>query len=56
MKEIRHPGLSAMTPNEAATVFGGVDKGAQETLYLIGYVIGVIAKVFTSIFSLIKRK
>ena len=56
MKEIRYSGLSAVSQNEAATVFGGVDKGAQETLYLIGYVIGVIAKVFTSIFSLIKRK
>ncbi|MBQ7575732.1 MAG: hypothetical protein IJT26_04280 [Bacteroidales bacterium] len=56
MKEIKNLGLVAVSANEAAAVFGGVDKGAQETLYIIGYVIGVIAKVFTSIFSLITRK
>ncbi len=56
MKEINGTGLVALSCNEAAMVFGGVDKGAQETLYIIGYVIGVIAKVFTSISTLIKRK
>ena len=56
MKDMHNFGLTAISSQEAATVFGGVDKGAQETLYLIGYVIGVIAKVFTSIFTLIKRK
>lgn len=56
MKELNATGLVALSCNEAATVLGGVDKGAQETLYLIGYVIGVIAKVFTTIFSLIKGR
>ncbi|MBO4570407.1 MAG: hypothetical protein J5699_00590 [Bacteroidales bacterium] len=56
MKELNVTGLVALSGNEAAAVFGGVDKGAQETLYLVGYVIGVIAKVFVSIFTFIKRR
>ena len=44
----------ALSEEEAICVVGGVDKGAQETLYMIGYVVGVISKVFTSLISLIK--
>ena len=30
--------------NEAALVWGGVDKKAQDAIYTIGYVLGVIAR------------
>lgn len=48
-------GLQAVSSNEAVCVIGGIDKGAQDALYVIGYVVGIIAKVFTSIFKLIKK-
>ncbi len=44
----------AMSEQEAICIVGGVDKGAQDALYMIGYALGVISKVFTSIISLIK--
>jgi len=53
--EKRYAGFLAIEETEALCVVGGVDKGVQETLYLIGYVVGVIVKVFTSLFGLIKR-
>jgi len=41
--------------NEAALVWGGVDKRAQDALYTIGYVIGVIARFLGALF-LIKKE
>ena len=35
---------------ETALVWGGVDKRAQDALYTIGYVIGVIARFIGAIF------
>ncbi|MBQ7639985.1 MAG: hypothetical protein IJS91_03235 [Bacteroidales bacterium] len=46
--------LVPMGADELCAVRGGVDKHAQEALWMVGYVIGIIAKVFTSLFSLIK--
>lgn len=40
---------------EAALVLGGVDKKAQDALYTIGYVLGVIARFIGAIF-LFKRE
>lgn len=40
--------------NEAALIWGGVDKKAQDALYTIGYILGVIARFVGAIF-LIKR-
>lgn len=40
---------------EAALILGGVDKRAQDALYTIGYVIGVIARFIGALF-LIKRE
>ena len=40
--------------NEAALIWGGVDKKAQDALYTIGYILGVIARFVCAIF-LIKR-
>ena len=42
--------------NEAALVWGGVDKKAQDALYTIGYVLGVIARFFGTIFLLKRDK
>ena len=39
---------------EAALVWGGVDKKAQDALYTIGYIIGVIGRFLGTIF-LFKR-
>lgn len=36
--------MRAMDIQEAALVWGGVDKKAQDALYTIGYVIGIIAR------------
>lgn len=41
---------------EAALVWGGVDKKAQDALYTIGYVIGVIARFFGTIFLIKKER
>jgi len=42
--------------NEAALVWGGVDKRAQDALYTIGYVLGVIARFVGAIFLMKKDK
>lgn len=47
-------GLVPMGAAELCALRGGVDKHAQEALWMVGYVVGIIAKVFVSLFSLIK--
>jgi hypothetical protein len=42
--------------NEAALVWGGVDKKAQDALYTIGYILGVIARFIGAIFLFRKDK
>ena len=42
--------------NEAALVWGGVDKRAQDALYTIGYIIGVIARFIRALFLIKKEK
>ena len=42
--------------NEAALVWGGVDKKAQDALYTIGYVLGVIARFVGALFLIKKDK
>ncbi|MBQ9398563.1 MAG: hypothetical protein IJU08_08715 [Bacteroidales bacterium] len=42
--------------NEAALVWGGVDKKAQDALYTIGYILGVIARFFGALFFLKRDK
>ncbi|MBR0254692.1 MAG: hypothetical protein IJQ69_02090 [Bacteroidales bacterium] len=41
---------------EAALVWGGVDKRAQDALYTIGYVIGIIARFIGALFLFKKDK
>ena len=53
-QEILSPALVPMGADEVCAVRGGVDKQAQEALWMVGYVVGIIAKVFASLFSLIK--
>lgn len=42
--------------NEAALVWGGVDKKAQDAIYTIGYVLGVIARFIGALFLMKKDK
>lgn len=42
--------------NEAALVWGGIDKKAQDALYTIGYVIGILARLISAIFLFKKDK
>ncbi len=42
--------------NEAALVWGGVDKKAQDALYTIGYILGVIARFIGALFLFKKDK
>jgi len=47
--------MKRLEMQEAALILGGVDKKAQDALYTIGYVIGVIARFIGAIF-LFKRE
>ena len=47
-------GFTALNDAEAVALRGGIDKQAQDALYMIGYVIGVLAKVFVSIYTMVK--
>lgn len=42
--------------NEAALVWGGVDKKAQDALYTIGYVLGVVARFIGTLFLFKKER
>ena len=42
--------------NEAALVWGGVDKKAQDALYTIGYVLGVVARFIGTLFLFRKER
>lgn len=48
-------GLVPVTENEAALVIGGADKKAQDALYTIGYVLGVICRFIGSLFAWTKK-
>ena len=48
--------MRELTVHESAIVLGGVDKKAQDALYTIGYIIGVIAKFIGAIFIIKKDK
>lgn len=48
--------MRVLEMQEAALVWGGVDKKAQDALYTIGYVIGVIARFIGTLFLFKKDK
>lgn len=54
MNNPEQSGFTALCEADAVILRGGVDKNAQEALYMIGIVVGIIAKVFVGIFGLIK--
>lgn len=54
MVSLEKYGFSALCEADAAILRGGVDKQAQEALYMIGYIVGIVAKVFVSLFTLFK--
>ena len=43
-------GLVALDAAQAACIAGGLDKGAQEALYMIGYAIGYVSKLISKIY------
>jgi len=49
-------GFTQVESYEGSLVFGGVDKRAQDALYTIGYILGVLVRLVASIFSLNKDK
>ena len=48
--------MRVLENQEAALVWGGVDKKAQDALYTIGYVIGLIARFIGALFLFKKDK
>lgn len=51
MTEKMFAGFAPVDMQEAAFVLGGVDKRAQDALYTIGYVIGVVIRLFAKIIA-----
>ncbi|HOG41161.1 MAG TPA: hypothetical protein PK979_04130 [Bacteroidales bacterium] len=49
------PGLRPIGVSESACIIGGIDKKAQDALYYIGYVIGLVAQYICSLFKKIKN-
>jgi len=56
MKKEMITGLTLLDEQEAALVFGGLDKKAQDALYTIGYVIGLIIRFIGVLFSFNRNK
>lgn len=54
-KELAMHGFVTLDECEAAAVRGGIDKGAQDALYLIGYAVGVVCRLFVKLAQLIGR-
>jgi hypothetical protein len=48
------PGLRPIEVRESVCIVGGLDKKAQDALYYIGYIIGLVAQYVYSIFKKIK--
>jgi hypothetical protein len=48
--------MRVLETQEAALVWGGIDKKAQDALYTIGYVIGIIARFIGALFLFKKDK
>ncbi len=48
------PGLRPIGAQESAAIIGGIDKKAQDALYYIGYVIGLIAHYICAFFKKLK--
>lgn len=47
-------GWTAVPAAESCAVAGGIDKGAQEAIYMFGYLLGVVAKAATKVYLYIK--
>lgn len=48
--------MRELAASEAALIWGGVDKKAQDALYTIGYVLGVLAHFIGALFFFKKDK
>lgn len=45
-------GFVLLSDTESAMIVGGIDKKAQDALYTIGYVIGLIGRFVVTIFTI----
>lgn len=54
-KNLNINGLVAIQECEAAMILGGVDKRAQDALYTIGYILGVVVRFIGSLFAFTKK-
>ena len=48
-------GFVALDGREVLAVRGGIDKSAQDALYLIGYGVGVVCRLFVKLFQLVGK-
>jgi hypothetical protein len=48
------PGLRPIEVRESVYIVGGLDKKAQDALYYIGYVIGLVAQYICTFFKKLK--
>lgn len=56
MKKETFSGLTLLGEQETAFIFGGVDKKAQDALYTIGYIIGLVIRFIATLFSFGRNK
>jgi hypothetical protein len=48
------PGLRPIEMRESVCIIGGIDKKAQDALYYIGYVIGLVAQYICTLVKKLK--
>jgi len=53
-KDFTIPGLRPIEVRESVCIVGGLDKKAQDALYYIGYVIGLVAQYICTFFKKLK--
>lgn len=49
-------GFRLLEADEASFAMGGADKKAQDALYTIGYVIGIVVKFISNLFAISGKK
>lgn len=49
-------GLHPVCADDAALVLGGIDKKAQDALYTIGYIVGIVVKFIVALFTFEKKQ
>ncbi|MBQ0123713.1 MAG: hypothetical protein KBS58_02585 [Bacteroidales bacterium] len=49
-------GFAPLAAEDTAYIIGGVDKNAQDALYTIGYILGVVVKFLVALFTFDLKK